>query len=282
MCEHPYNTITARPEDALYEFLHGPSAAGRPTQGEMGLEQTGSLARFANSLVVTLKLALENMPDATGLVNLSSHHVILRAGKSPLIVLEQTLEYGAEELDRWRAPELLSGETEGPTEKSLVYTIGVMMWELMTTEVPFGSIEDANVKAQVGSKEEELPVTGSGALWRVVKECVRAEEYERPTLAELQTKVEWLLPKAEEGPDTPPPPAAEDFAPDDGDEGAAEEEKDEAEEQAQEAKVEEAPQAEPEQGEAPAENVEDAANEEGEGQGEEHADDCAPEEEGEE
>ncbi|KAH7826807.1 uncharacterized protein MONOS_3881 [Monocercomonoides exilis] len=42
---------------------------------------------------------------------------------------------------RWKAPELLINKNMGATKKSVVFSIGMMLWECLTLQIPFGEYE---------------------------------------------------------------------------------------------------------------------------------------------
>ncbi|KAH7814840.1 uncharacterized protein MONOS_16126c1 [Monocercomonoides exilis] len=42
---------------------------------------------------------------------------------------------------RWKAPELLNGKKKHATKKTVVFSIGMMLWECLTLEIPFGEFE---------------------------------------------------------------------------------------------------------------------------------------------
>ncbi|KAH7820236.1 uncharacterized protein MONOS_7761 [Monocercomonoides exilis] len=50
-------------------------------------------------------------------------------------------EDNRKECMRWKAPELLSGATKNATKKTVVFSVGMMVWECVTLQIPFGEYE---------------------------------------------------------------------------------------------------------------------------------------------
>eukprot|EP00770_Monocercomonoides_exilis_P005721 MONOS_5693.1-p1 / transcript=MONOS_5693.1 / gene=MONOS_5693 / organism=Monocercomonoides_exilis_PA203 / gene_product=unspecified product / transcript_product=unspecified product / location=Mono_scaffold00169:18634-27765(-) / protein_length=3043 / sequence_SO=supercontig / SO=protein_coding / is_pseudo=false len=84
---------------------------------------------------------------------------------------------------RWKAPELLNGTKKRATKKTVVFSIGMMLWECLTLKVPFGEYE-----AEVAGQKivnGERPCGGeseASGMHEMVKGCWRAERGERVTL----------------------------------------------------------------------------------------------------
>ncbi|KAA6345408.1 MAG: hypothetical protein EZS28_052163, partial [Streblomastix strix] len=51
----------------------------------------------------------------------------------------QTIIGGGYESIRWKSPEVTEGDTAGPS--SSVFSLGMIIWEMWTGEVPFGEID---------------------------------------------------------------------------------------------------------------------------------------------
>ncbi|KAH7816290.1 uncharacterized protein MONOS_10156 [Monocercomonoides exilis] len=96
---------------------------------------------------------------------------------------------------RWKAPELLMNKKMGATEKSVAFSIGMMLWECLTLQIPFGEYEAevAGQKIVDGEKPNKLGIEDSGVK-NVVDACLSSEASKRPTLAELKKELIGLLP----------------------------------------------------------------------------------------
>ncbi|KAH7831892.1 uncharacterized protein MONOS_10916 [Monocercomonoides exilis] len=96
---------------------------------------------------------------------------------------------------RWKAPELVMNRKMGATEKSVAFSIGMMLWECLTLEIPFGEYEAevAGDKIVKGEKPDERGIEES-VLKNVVNACLSAEASKRPTLIEVKKELVGLFP----------------------------------------------------------------------------------------
>ncbi|KAH7826463.1 uncharacterized protein MONOS_2160 [Monocercomonoides exilis] len=96
---------------------------------------------------------------------------------------------------RWKAPELQVNRKMGATEKSVAFSIGMMLWECMTLQIPFGEYEGevAGQKIVDGEKPDEMGIEES-IVKRVVDECLSSEASKRPTLTEVKKELVGIFP----------------------------------------------------------------------------------------
>ncbi|KAH7831370.1 uncharacterized protein MONOS_13966 [Monocercomonoides exilis] len=96
---------------------------------------------------------------------------------------------------RWKAPELVMNRKMGATEKSVAFSIGMMLWECVTLEIPFGEYEGevAGQKIADGEKPDERGIEES-MMKNVVNACLSAEPSKRPTLTEVKKELVGLFP----------------------------------------------------------------------------------------
>ncbi|KAH7823070.1 uncharacterized protein MONOS_8361 [Monocercomonoides exilis] len=88
---------------------------------------------------------------------------------------------------RWKAPELLMNKKMGATKESVVFSIGMMLWECLTLQIPFGEFE-AEVAGQkiVNGERPDLERVG-GSKWKeAVKACVSSRASDRPSLMSVK------------------------------------------------------------------------------------------------
>ncbi|KAK2955731.1 hypothetical protein BLNAU_9267 [Blattamonas nauphoetae] len=88
---------------------------------------------------------------------------------------------------RWRAPEVVAGG--GSTvdgHKAAVFSLGLVLWEIETGQVPFGELDAVNAQRQsgtgIGPKMESLQNEEFIAL---ILQCVSANPEQRPSLSEI-------------------------------------------------------------------------------------------------
>lgn len=90
----------------------------------------------------------------------------------------------------WMAPEvLLHGKV---TEKSDVFSYGVVLWELATRQVPWQDYQFAQVVAAVGLQGQRLPLdaVASPQVRRLIEDCWHQDPGKRPDFATILTRLE--------------------------------------------------------------------------------------------
>lgn len=92
----------------------------------------------------------------------------------------------------WMAPEVL--RTEGGSDKSDVYSYGVVLWEVLTGEAPWENMHPMQVVGAVGFQQKQLlwPDKGSGEQFLVdlAKRCMSPDPRERPSFVEILESLE--------------------------------------------------------------------------------------------
>ncbi|KAK2963060.1 hypothetical protein BLNAU_2083 [Blattamonas nauphoetae] len=90
---------------------------------------------------------------------------------------------------RWRAPEVVAGGLKGVSvdrQKASVFSLGLVLWEIETGQVPFGELDAVNAQRQsgtgVGPKMDTLKNEEFIAL---IRRCVSVDPKQRPTLSEI-------------------------------------------------------------------------------------------------
>ncbi|KAL1549343.1 copper transport protein ctr1 [Salvia divinorum] len=85
----------------------------------------------------------------------------------------------------WMAPEVLRDEPSN--EKSDVYSFGVILWELATLQLPWGSLNPAQVVAAVGFKGKrlEIPRDVNPEVAAIIESCWAKESWKRPSFSSI-------------------------------------------------------------------------------------------------
>ncbi|KAK2944428.1 hypothetical protein BLNAU_20632 [Blattamonas nauphoetae] len=104
-----------------------------------------------------------------------------------------------ENLQRWIAPEL--GEEEGRGTKEVkdpnlvaasVFSLGLVLYEIETGNVPFGEIDGVNAHRQLGTgsrpKMENIPEE----MKELISSCLNVNALERPSLDTISEKLIWI------------------------------------------------------------------------------------------
>ncbi|KAH7818718.1 uncharacterized protein MONOS_2154 [Monocercomonoides exilis] len=88
---------------------------------------------------------------------------------------------------RWKAPELQMNKKMGATKESVAFSIGMMLWECVTLQIPFGEYEAeiAGEKIKNGERPPMQPI-GSSAFSELVNACLLVNPADRQTLTSLK------------------------------------------------------------------------------------------------
>eukprot|EP00770_Monocercomonoides_exilis_P004059 MONOS_4040.1-p1 / transcript=MONOS_4040.1 / gene=MONOS_4040 / organism=Monocercomonoides_exilis_PA203 / gene_product=unspecified product / transcript_product=unspecified product / location=Mono_scaffold00102:85979-93604(+) / protein_length=2541 / sequence_SO=supercontig / SO=protein_coding / is_pseudo=false len=88
---------------------------------------------------------------------------------------------------RWKAPELLNGAKTHATKKTVAFSIGMMLWESLTLQIPFGEYEAVIAGDKIVRGERpDTSKTIETSYCEVIKECLSVDRKERPTLVGLK------------------------------------------------------------------------------------------------
>ncbi|KAH7831978.1 uncharacterized protein MONOS_1147 [Monocercomonoides exilis] len=96
-------------------------------------------------------------------------------------------DYYKKECLRWKAPELLINKKMEATKESVSFSIGMMLWECLTLQIPFGDYE-AEVAGQkiVNGERQGCKAIEESSLCVLIGRCEKQSVEERPSLNELK------------------------------------------------------------------------------------------------
>ncbi|KAH7826074.1 uncharacterized protein MONOS_11101 [Monocercomonoides exilis] len=88
---------------------------------------------------------------------------------------------------RWKAPELLMNKKMGATKESVSFSIGMMLWECLTLQIPFGDYE-AEVAGQkiVNGERPSMKEAEESMLFPMILSCLSSESEKRLSLQGLK------------------------------------------------------------------------------------------------
>ncbi|KAH7832034.1 uncharacterized protein MONOS_411 [Monocercomonoides exilis] len=88
---------------------------------------------------------------------------------------------------RWKAPELLINKKMEAAKESVAFSIGMMLWECLTLEIPFGEFE-AEISGDKITKGERpaMGMVEESTLGDISKNCMLQTPSERPSLVMLK------------------------------------------------------------------------------------------------
>ncbi|KAH7815409.1 uncharacterized protein MONOS_4738 [Monocercomonoides exilis] len=219
-CSSPHEKLIVDLRDSLFMLLHGLNmtkemAIGTLKEREMTAAQVlfwvanGALHSFDE-----MENQLQSLANLSPLIVLFSEHMVIcvamhsdcsssdsdSSSISSSTVVTSTSDDGDEryslpssafededdfkkECLRWKAPELLNGEKKHATKKTVVFSIGMMLWECLTLDVPFGEYEAEVAGQKICQRERpELTKIEESELARLVDLCWSADRENRMSL----------------------------------------------------------------------------------------------------
>lgn len=86
---------------------------------------------------------------------------------------------------QWMAPEILRNEPS--TEKSDLYSFGVILWELMTESIPWKNLNSLQVVGIVGFMDRrlDLPVNLDPKISSIIRDCWHSKPEDRPSFQDI-------------------------------------------------------------------------------------------------
>ncbi|KAH7826788.1 uncharacterized protein MONOS_6943 [Monocercomonoides exilis] len=91
---------------------------------------------------------------------------------------------------RWKAPELQMNKKMGATKKSVVFSIGMMLWECLTLQIPFGEYEAVIAGDKIAKGERpDVACIRKSTLSRLSSICFSQQNEQRPNLADVKREL---------------------------------------------------------------------------------------------
>ncbi|KAH7830771.1 uncharacterized protein MONOS_11095 [Monocercomonoides exilis] len=232
-CSSPHEKLIVDLRDSLFMLLHGRNEKkemeiGTPQQREYTAAQIlfwvanlalhsfdemnnplQSLANLSPHIVlfsehmvicIVMHSDLLSSDDSSDSSSISSSTVVTSASDDddsdslPSSAFEDEDSFKKECL-RWKAPELLINKKMGATKESVAFSIGMMLWECLTLQIPFGENE-AEVAGQkiVNGERPKIEAIQKQTLKEIVKLCLSSKMNERPSLLYLKREFIQLFP----------------------------------------------------------------------------------------
>ncbi|KAH7815086.1 uncharacterized protein MONOS_14032 [Monocercomonoides exilis] len=221
-CSSPHEKLIVDLRDSLFMLLHGRNktkemAIGSLQEREMTAAQIlfwvanlalhsfdemenelSSLANlsphiilFSEHMVICIALHSDCSSDSDT-SSISSSTVVTSASDDddddslPSSAFEDEDDFKKECL-RWKAPELLINKKMMATKEAVSFSIGMMLWECLTLQIPFGEYE-AEVAGQkiVKGERPDMSSVEEGNEEKTIKACLSHNPSGRPSLVNLK------------------------------------------------------------------------------------------------
>ncbi|KAH7819084.1 uncharacterized protein MONOS_2048 [Monocercomonoides exilis] len=222
-CSSPHEKLIVDLRDSMFMLLHGRNktkemAIGTLQQREQtaaqilfwvanlalhsfeemenGLSSLANLSPhiilFSEHMVICIALHSDCSSDSDT-SSISSSTVVTSASDDdddddslPSSAFEEEDDFKKECL-RWKAPELLINKKMGATKESVVFSIGMMLWECLTLRIPFGEYE-TEVAGQkiINGERPDFDHIRHSLLSHYIETCMSSDTSKRPTLMNMK------------------------------------------------------------------------------------------------
>ncbi|KAK2947351.1 hypothetical protein BLNAU_17738 [Blattamonas nauphoetae] len=208
-CVHPFETKVVSCADSLYCRLHG-----RENERK-GISWKRVASSVANGLV---QLHLRN-PAHHALSALNPHRIVFDnetisivlnhpTQTAPLSINQNRQPHslhpsipqksGPNEEERWEAPEVRKDEqlpkNEYDQAKASVFSLGLVMFEMVTMTVPFGEVDGVNAHRQIVSGSlPDVSKIEDDSTRDLISSCLSFNPNERPSLSSLSDSLSELV-----------------------------------------------------------------------------------------
>ncbi|KAH7821031.1 uncharacterized protein MONOS_11273 [Monocercomonoides exilis] len=105
----------------------------------------------------------------------------------PSSAFEDDDDENRKECLRWKAPELMMNKKMRATKESVSFSIGMMLWECLTLEIPFDEYEGDIAGQKIVSHERpNISAVMESNFFEIIRACLSAQPEDRPSLASLK------------------------------------------------------------------------------------------------
>ncbi|KAH7822421.1 uncharacterized protein MONOS_6419 [Monocercomonoides exilis] len=224
-CSSPHEKLIVDLRDSLFMLLHGLNKTKEMAIGtlqereqtaaqilfwvanlalhsfdemENGLSSLSTLSPhivlFSEHMVICIVMHSDLLSDDSDSSSISSSTVVTSASDDsdslPSSAFEDD-EYNRKECLRWKAPELLMNKKMGATKESVVFSIGMMLWECLTLDIPFGEYpaEVAGDKILNGERPDVTALVEESGFGELVESCWKSQRSIRISLDDLKREL---------------------------------------------------------------------------------------------
>ncbi|KAH7816491.1 uncharacterized protein MONOS_12635fu15916 [Monocercomonoides exilis] len=222
-CSSPHEKLIVDLRDSLFMLLHGRNKTKEMPIGSLKeREQTAaqilfwvanlalhsfdemdnplqSLANlsphivlFSEHMVICIVMHSDLLSDDSDSSSISSSTVVTSASVDddesdslPSSAFEDEDSFKKECL-RWKAPELLINKKMEATKESVSFSTGMMLWECLTLQIPFGEYEAVTAGQKIVNGERPKNEVKNGSMSTLIDQCVSAVPEQRPSLIGLK------------------------------------------------------------------------------------------------
>lgn len=178
----PYYIATEFMEGGcLYNRLHAREPLRDPTKLTIIALGIAYAMRYLHSK----RLIHRDLKSLNVLLDANDYPKVCDFGMSRLIPEGSEVMSGSIGTAQWMAPEVM--RSDHYTEKADVYSFGILLWELLTGDVPFRQMRDVQVTLAVLSNNARplMPTNASPRLAKLIRVCWDSDPEVRPDFATI-------------------------------------------------------------------------------------------------
>ncbi|KAH7819875.1 uncharacterized protein MONOS_1821 [Monocercomonoides exilis] len=184
--------------------LHSFSEMDNPLQSLVNLSP--HIVLFSEHMVICIVMHSDfSSDDDSDSSSISSSTVVTSASDDneeeddslPSSAFEDEDDNFKKECLRWKAPELQMNKKMGATEKSVAFSIGMMLWECLTLQIPFGEYEaEAAGQKIVNGERPNIEIISESRMKGMVEKAMSMNAEHRHSLTQIKREFVELFPQS--------------------------------------------------------------------------------------
>ncbi|KAH7832757.1 uncharacterized protein MONOS_5614 [Monocercomonoides exilis] len=184
-CSSPHEKLIVDLRDSLFMLLHG---RNKTKEMAIGKHMVICIALHSDCLSDS---DTSSVSSASTMVTSSSDVSVMseRFTKSPppSSAFEDDEDEERKECLRWKAPELQMNKKMGATKESVAFSIGMMLWECLTLEIPFDEYEGEVAGQKIVNHERpNMSAVKESNFFEIIRACLSSQPEVRLSLAGLK------------------------------------------------------------------------------------------------
>ncbi|KAH7827767.1 uncharacterized protein MONOS_14225 [Monocercomonoides exilis] len=232
-CSSPHEKLIVDLRDSLFMLLHGRNEKKEMAIGSLQEREVTAaqilfwLANGALHSFDEMEIPLQSLSNLSPHIVLFSEHMVICIVIHSDILLDDDSESSSissstvvtsasddddnslpssafEEEDefkkeclRWKAPELMMNKKLGATKESVVFSIGMMLWECLTLQIPFGDYEAETAGQKIVHGERpDVKKMESVKFEGIARSCLMSAGEDRPRLVDVRRMMFERMPGA--------------------------------------------------------------------------------------
>ena len=177
-----YIATELMPKGNLFDYIHSPKA--NPTKlMKYALESARAIEYLHSNGFIHRDIKSPNI-----LISDDDRAVLADFGLSRFVSKEMSYEIGT---IQWMAPEVMQTTGSTYTISADVYAFGIMLWEMVTKEVPYSDMTFLQIAFYVnGGGRPEIPEDTPESMAKLIRKCWNQDPDRRPSMSQVRALLE--------------------------------------------------------------------------------------------